>query len=110
MLVEIFDDVVHLIKVQLGVGKSEIAPERNHDVVASVHVSQFIDVVLKFLRFCWRIEGIKFFIIDQWFVVEERDFVVPKALRPAIVILHDTCENLLLVSKVLRKRPPQIVQ
>ena len=109
VLVEVLNDSIHVLEVHSSICKGEIASEWDHDVVSSEGILKFVDVVKEFLHLPVSIEGVEIFVDDNWIVVV-KSLIVPHTRGPAVVILHDSGEDFLLLSEMLGEWPPQIVE
>lgn len=109
VLVEVLNESIHVLEVHPGVCEGEVASKGDHDVVSSVGISKLVDVVKELLCLFWGIVGVELWVDDDGIVVV-KSLIVPHTLGPAVVILHDSGEKLLLLSEVLEKWPPQIIK
>lgn len=105
MLIKPLDQLVHLVKVQSCIGKGEVTPKRNQHMVSKIVPSHFIDVFLQLPCFLIGIESVQLFVRHKWIIIAEA-LIIGETRRPAIMISHHTCEDLLLVSKMLGKWSP----
>jgi hypothetical protein len=106
MLVEVGNETVHLVEVHSRICICEVTTEWDEHVLARVILGHFIDILLHHHCFVECVEGVQSFVGNKRVVVRE-SLIIPEALWPAVMVPHDTGENLLLVSKVLRERPPK---
>lgn len=100
MLVEIRNQLVHLIKVQSGVGKGKIAAKWNKHLIAKIVSRHFVDVFLEHHSFVVGIESVQFSIGHKRIVITEA-LVIGESFWPAIVIAHHAGKDLFLVTKML---------
>jgi hypothetical protein len=78
----------------MGVCVTEVAPHRNQNMVASVvrsHCEFGIVVQLCYLFVC--VVGAQVRVGHNWIVIHE-SFIIPKAIGPAVVVLHGSSKDL----------------
>mmetsp|Transcript_2489 Transcript_2489/g.3828 ORF Transcript_2489/g.3828 Transcript_2489/m.3828 type:complete len:232 (-) Transcript_2489:664-1359(-) len=100
VLVEVFDDQVHLIEVHPGVGEREVASKGNEHMISEVVSLHINDVREKLLELGVGVVGIEIGVGNHG-IIGVPSLVVPEALGPAVVVTHGRGEDLLFISEVL---------
>jgi len=108
MFIEIVNQSVHIFKVKARVRICKVTAHWNKHMISFIIGSHLVQVFFEIFGFVHGIESIPLFVYNEGIVVPEA-LIIPKSLRPAVMIPHCSREDLLLISKMLSKWSPQVV-